>query len=471
MKNSQLVEIMRALSRKEVRDLKKWLCSPAHNHREDAVLLFEYLIKADHLQRDKYLDKERVYTKIFPDEPYDDARLRQSMHFLLKSIEEYLAYSAFYQSPIHPQLELAKTYRHKKLNRPYEKVKKNIDKLQKKATVQDDQYYYLQYQILQEEYDYLTKKKPSATDLQEIANNLEISFIISKLRLACFMLNHQSIYKKEYDFGLTDATLRFVERHGLLEIPAIQIYYNFYQALFEPDNEDYYFIFRDSIFKYNQILPHAEMRDIYLLGINYCITTKLNQLKKHFYNEVFELYRNGIEHKVLFTDDGQLSEQTFKNVVSIGTIVREFDWVEKFMDTHENYLPRANREQLVTFTKGKFHFEKGEYPKARDFLLSSNPSDVLLNLNAKSMLIRIYYQQDEYQLLDSFLESTKAYINRKKNLVSQYRTPYLNLIKYTKKLIRVNPYDRSAKSKLRQEIEVAHPLIAKDWFLQQVERL
>ena len=471
MKNSQLVDIIGTLNKKEVRELKKWLCSPAHNHRQDTLLLFEYLLKAEQLDADKYLEKERIFKKIFPKTPYDDARLRQSMHFLLKTIEEYLAFTALKTDDVKAQLELAKTYRHKKLDKPYEKVKKNIDKLREQFVVQDDQYYFLQYQILQEEYDYLTKKKASSTDLQQISNNLEVSFIIAKLRLACYMLNHQSIYKKEYDFGLTEAILLFVEKSDLLDIPAIKIYYYFYKALYDPDNEESYYTFRDSIFNHSKVLQHAEMRDIYLLGINYCITTKLNQLKKHFYSEVFELYRNGIENKVLFTDGGQLSEQTFKNVVSIGTIVRQFQWVEQFMDTHEVYLPLANREQLVTFTKGKFHFEKGEYKKARNYLLSSNPNDVLLNLNAKSMLIRIYYQQDEFQLLDSFLESTKAYINRKKNLVSQYRVPYLNLIKYTKKLIKVNPYDKSAKEKLRQEIDLAHPLIAKEWFLKQVERL
>lgn len=87
------------------------------------------------------------------------------------------------------------------------------------------------------------------------------------------------------------------------------------------------------------------------------------------------------------------------------------------------------------------------------------------------MLIRIYYSEDEFQLLDALLESMKVYINRKKTLVAQHKVPFLNLIKYTKKLVRINPYDKEAKAKLRQEIVAAKSLISKDWFLEQVDNL
>ena len=71
MKNSQLVEIARTLSKKEVREIKKWLASPAHNHRDDVVQLFDYLLQGQHLEVDKFLEKTRVFKKIFPRLPED----------------------------------------------------------------------------------------------------------------------------------------------------------------------------------------------------------------------------------------------------------------------------------------------------------------------------------------------------------------------------------------------------------------
>ena len=45
MQKSVLAEIIRSLSKKETRDIAKWLQSPAHNQRQDVVRLFDYMTK------------------------------------------------------------------------------------------------------------------------------------------------------------------------------------------------------------------------------------------------------------------------------------------------------------------------------------------------------------------------------------------------------------------------------------------
>ncbi|MEO0341413.1 MAG: hypothetical protein AAF242_19660, partial [Bacteroidota bacterium] len=162
---------------------------------------------------------------------------------------------------------------------------------------------------------------------------------------------------------------------------------------------------------------------------------------------------------------------TFRNTVNSGTIIGEFEWIYDFISKYKKYLPEDQCEETIQFSLGKYHFEKGEYDKAQDYLITINPSAINLNLMIRSMLIRIYYSQDSFMLLDALLESMKVYIKRKSGLTPQYRKPFLNLIKFTKKLIKVNPYDKAAKAKLRTEIEAARPLIAKDWFLEQVDSL
>jgi hypothetical protein len=45
------------------------------------------------------------------------------------------------------------------------------------------------------------------------------------------------------------------------------------------------------------------------------------------------------------------------------------------------------------------------------------------------------------------------------------------MVKYTKKLVRVNPYDKQKKAALREEIENANPLTERPWLLEQIEKL
>ena len=51
-----------------------------------------------------------------------------------------------------------------------------------------------------------------------------------------------------------------------------------------------------------------------------------------------------------------------------------------------------------------------------------------------------------------------------------YRTNYSNLIRYTRKLSELNPFDRQAKEDLRAAIEAEEPLLEKEWLLQQLDR-
>ena len=96
--------------------------------------------------------------------------------------------------------------------------------------------------------------------------------------------------------------------------------------------------------------------------------------------------------------------------------------------------------------------------------------DILFNLSAKSMLIKIYFEESEYSALDSLLESLRTYINRKK-AIAYHKNIYNNLIRFTKRLVRISPYDKAQKEKLRQDIEAANPLPERKWLLEQLDNL
>ena len=97
MIKSRLIEILRTCSKKELRELKKWVQSPAHNQREDVVRLYEYLLEDEHLWKDEFIAKSVAYRRIYPKEAFDDAKMRQTLFFFMKTLEEFL----IYQDPLH----------------------------------------------------------------------------------------------------------------------------------------------------------------------------------------------------------------------------------------------------------------------------------------------------------------------------------------------------------------------------------
>jgi hypothetical protein len=51
-----------------------------------------------------------------------------------------------------------------------------------------------------------------------------------------------------------------------------------------------------------------------------------------------------------------------------------------------------------------------------------------------------------------------------------HKDNYLKLVRYTQKLIRLNPHDKAAKKALRQAIENEKSLLEKVWFLEMLNR-
>jgi hypothetical protein len=79
------------------------------------------------------------------------------------------------------------------------------------------------------------------------------------------------------------------------------------------------------------------------------------------------------------------------------------------------------------------------------------------------MMMQIYYQISEINLLDSLLESTKMYLLRHDD-IGYVKENYENFIKYLKKILQLKPNDLAERAKLRAEIELVSFIYDKDFF-------
>jgi tetratricopeptide (TPR) repeat protein len=145
----------------------------------------------------------------------------------------------------------------------------------------------------------------------------------------------------------------------------------------------------------------------------------------------------------------------------------EFEWAEQFLQDFKKYLPARERENLFKYNLAMFYFRRNDYPKAMQLLQEVTLKDVLHNLDARRVLMRIYYELGEFDALDSLLESFKIFLHRQKDL-SYHRQSYLNLIKFVKKLLQTNLLDKKEREILRGQILETTELTERDWLLGQL---
>ena len=68
----------------------------------------------------------------------------------------------------------------------------------------------------------------------------------------------------------------------------------------------------------------------------------------YFIRQLFEIFKTLLKEKIILKDDS-ISPQNYKNITTVGLQIKEYDWVENFIQTYTNYLPKANRENALTY--------------------------------------------------------------------------------------------------------------------------
>ncbi len=462
---SKLMELLGIFSKNELREIHKFLRSPYHNQREDVVKLFEYLSSNCSLEGGNIL-KTLVFTSIFPGQAYDEKQLRYIMSFLFQLLKKYLTLKEIESQPLQFQLFTVKALRKRNVQRVFDLEWQATKKALSTQQYKNQDLHFQLYQLHNEQLlDAIGKSRSSTPGFSELSKELTYYFIANTLHQSCLGLSFQNIGNTQTNPELLDEVLDYIRANDLSEVPAVQIYYHCHQMLVGNEPVKNFQLLRNDILMFGDYFPKTELKDLNVIALNFCIR-KVNEGNNDFKTEAFELYKAGLK-KGVFIDDNQLSRFTYKNIVASGLGLNEFEWVRNFIEEYKPFLAKKYRESAYCFNLALYHFKKEDYASAMSLLQKVGTDDVLNNMNARRMLLRIYYDLNENEALHSLLDSFQTYIYRKKDLGYQ-RDLYLNLIKYIRKLFQVDFRNRSQVDALKQEIEATERIAEKAWLLDKL---
>ncbi len=466
MENSRLLKIFQHLTKKELRELGKFVRSPFHNQRTDVILLYEYLIKALKKPEKSQLKKIEVFPHIFPDEPYIEKKIRYTMSFLYQAIKAFLAYQTYASDPVNQQLLIVQALRKKKLGKLFEQEFRIASNLLDQQPFRNANFHFQNYQLQQERYlETMSQTRGTALGLETASKHFDDFFIAIKLKQSTHALAHQTLQLSSFRPQWLPEVLNHLSQKTNPSSPAISIYYQCLKMLIETDTLPYFQQFRQLIEQHSHCFPKSELKDLYIFALNYCIK-RLNAREDFFKREAFELYKTGIEQAIFF-ENGSLSRFTYKNMVAIALGLKEYNWVARFIENYKPFLEKKYRESTYCFNLALLHYKQENYSKAMELLQKVSTSDVLNNLNARRMLARIYYDQGDLEPLYSLLDSFQNYIYRKKDL-GYHRDLYLNFIRFTRRLLQAEGYAPAQLQNLVAEIEATRNVAEKDWLLEQL---
>lgn len=472
MQKSNLITFLRRLDKRDWREFRKFVRSPYFNQREDVIRLFDYLDEAIHFLPPMALFREKVFSKIYSKEIFDEKKLRHTTSALLKILKKYLILAELENDTIQNQQYLYKSFRKKGLEVFFEKEVIHSRNLLEKENFRDSNFHFKKYKIGIEEAGFSkAKRREESKNFQPVADDLTISFIANLLRLSCEIQSHQTLSNQIYDLKLLPSILELVAAGNYAEAPVVLFYYHCYTSIGHlynneiPKSEIHFQTLKELLRQHWQILPPTEIRSIYLYAINYCIK-RLNSGDRHFIREAFELYRAGLDNQTLL-EDGILSSYTYKNITGLGIALLENEWIEHFLEDYKKYLHPRERENTWRYNLAYFYFQQKKYTKAMQLLIQVEFKDSLNNFDARRILLKCYFELGEYNALESLLHSFSRYIQRQKD-IGYHRENYLNMVRFVKKIIQGRLEDKKVVQQLIKDIEATNGLAEKEWLLEKL---
>jgi hypothetical protein len=465
MQSSTLTRIYRALTPDHRLLVRKWVASPVHNTREDVSLLMQYLDKQIDSTKSGALDRTAAWQFACAPKPYNEAQMLRLMSMLTQCIRECMAWRIWQTDKVDGKLKYLYASKQFGLEKEEKETLAEIADQLQRSSLRDTKYHLqlLDYQGEQAEYE-ARSHRAAGNPIADMNRTLTQATTLQLLRNACTLQNSLNLFATE---ERTPLSLRYVEQitaQDLEDQPTIQLYFHLWKALKTPEDVHHFEQAKALIYQYAHLFGETERREIYLAAINYCIR-RANQGNSAYLREVWQFFRKGLETRALF-ENGQLSIFAFKNAVSAGLGVQEFDWVRGILDEYKPFLPARGRADAYNYNLAAYYFRLPDYERCMELLRSTEFHDPLTNLNARAMLLRIYVEKQYTDAATSLLDSFHAYLKRQKSIGYQAEN-YLNLIRLTRQLIRIAPNDAHALARLHSEIIETKVVAEKRWLLER----
>ncbi len=466
MKNSKLAELLRSFDAPDWRIFREMIASPYFNRNESVIRLCDWLYG----QAPDFKQSSRIaaHEYLFPGSPPDEARLNHTMSFLLKLAEDFLGLQWYwkekYAHPNNVLFALGKRQLEKHYQFNLEKAYKTFDKENKP----DASFYYALYAVENHEAAHFVRIAPRQFNesVQKATDSLDAFYLLEKLRRTCYMYTSQAILATPYNLHLVEEVCRFVGANlSSIPSPAIEAYYRIFQLLTKDNPDEDFQQLKSLLEERGAEFGQEDLRDVYQYAINYC-NIQIMKVREWYVAEAFDLYTTGVESGVLL-ENGVLSPWHFKNIVNLALKLKKYTWTEQFISDATPLLATDFQTDARHYNFALLFYTTGRLNEALIHLNKVEFTDLHYSLGAKSMLCKIYFENEDFDALDSLIHAFNTYLRRNKLISENVRKAYLNFTQLLKKIIRA----RSAQfSIILEEVEKTQVLSGKEWLVEILNR-
>lgn len=472
----KVIIIYAALPTKEKEKFNLFVASPFHNTRKKIVALLQIISKAAQNQPETPLqwDKHIVHQTIFNSAAFNELQLNNLLSDLYQLLEKFLAWRKFEENVEQQQVMVIENLMETSVMDNAGKIIKQKTQLKNKDAIAG-----FKLNQLADQYYFQRSRKGDNSYLLKGQETLDVFFLGNQLRIWCELVSRANILALPYNENDFQRFITFLESNLPIygNEPTISIYYPILLWLKDQQYDEWYIGFRQKLFEHINEFPEQEAKDIIAYVQNYCVK-RINEGRNEFLEEWLAISRFMLPLKLL-NESQHMSEWTYKNIITAGVRLKEFEWTEAFIHEYYHQLAPEGRDNAYQYNLAVLYYEKRAFDKAMLLLNKVHFSDPNYYLDAKSILLKIYYDHHEYDAILSLRDTVKIYLLRDKVLSKTQQSLYKSLFNYTIKLFKLRldkgvvnkeKWDLKIKT-LKAHVDATNLVANKQWLLNELNNV
>ncbi len=468
MKKSKFINLFRTLSEDDFLAFRKHL-KRLHASSDIAITVFEYIRKCHAgFQDEKKLEIGYAYRKIFKEpleaNPKKRIKLLNALSDLHLCLKEFLLLNKSKDKSFESSVLWLKVLQEQELDAEFSRSAKNLQlelgKRPRRSPIDYEEGMMANYIY----YNHLIhgNSSPDSTSLQQYANNLDLFYMLSRLKASCEMLNLNNLLSLDFDTSIPHLALAMIDNlQNPTEHPLLMIYRSIYQLI--ADHHDKSYIEAGALLNENaEKIDPSELHVIISYLHNHA-ASQIRQGKEEYWEKTHQLNILGLKYGV-FVDNGIMSPTQFNNIINVASKVKAFDWATPFVKAQKHCLHPENREHTTQVANALISFEKGNFKTSLHTLEGIGFNNIHEAIRLKTLMVRCYYElhKDEDKIFN-YCASFEVYLFRHRKSNKEPVEATLNFIRNTKLLLQ----RKTPKEKLLHKIENTSPVYFKGWLLEK----
>ena len=178
----------------------------------------------------------------------------------------------------------------------------------------------------------------------------------------------------------------------------------------------------------------------------------------------------------LFVIDNIITDFEFNNVVNTSLALKEYKWLESFVEEYKKYLVPNFAKDAYNLAKAKLMFGRKDYKNIFQYLNNVDYKDANYYAHSKFLLGRVYFDMENINGAKYIVANLKQYLRIKKSITAEQADTIKIFYYYLNELVKI--YESKAASKkslkiiLTKVLDNEKKLIPnKNWFYEKINAM